>query len=231
MSPFSPAVVWMKQWKPCSFNYTPASISPAASFALSCCAVSQASSCLLLCKVIEMRRQAPSQTHRVPVTDTWALQWPIPSVKTGKRSPKQNKLLPFISFHCKGQKTWASPITQELPYIHCFEFFFSPDTMTLNCSFPSQNLPRKIKWPREEHRGFSEKHSTLLKSRCVTHVSNYPSLTFSKDSDLNWGLYRIQSDCHEEPSAKLKTIKMYCNHLSPEKTPQLLKARLWKTHK
>lgn len=124
MSPFSPAVVWMKQWKPCSFNYTPASISPAASFALSCCAVSQASSCLLLCKVIEMRRQAPSQTHRVPVTDTWALQWPIPSVKTGKRSPKQNKLLPFISFHCKGQKTWASPITQELPYIHCFEFFF-----------------------------------------------------------------------------------------------------------
>lgn len=78
--------------------YTPASISPPANSLLSWLAVSQASSCLLLCEVIDMQRQARWRAHTDTVTDTWTMQilieaWIEYKVTSKERSVQNSKQL------------------------------------------------------------------------------------------------------------------------------------------
>lgn len=86
-------------WKGCRLTiYTPASISPPANSLLSWLAVSQASSCLLLCEVIDMQRQARWRAHTDTVTDTWTMQilieaWIEYKVTSKERSVKNSKQL------------------------------------------------------------------------------------------------------------------------------------------
>lgn len=129
--------------------YTPASISPSAALLLSRLAVSQASSCLLLCKVIEMQHEARWQAHTDTVTDTWV----ISSVKTGELGTRQTELLPSPLLSLLRIKDMSKARHPRAPF-HSLVLFCLNNPQLLHHPFPSQNRPRKIKQQREEHGGF-----------------------------------------------------------------------------
>lgn len=184
---------------------------------LSWLAVSQASSCLLLCEVIEMQHRARWRAHTDTVTDTWARDWAISSAKD------------WEAWHPAGwAATLPSPFTAEDKRHEPGPSPESPLPFTAvilpqspSAPPPAVPIPKPGKQSSREKStgGFGRRIPTRWSPLCDSMYEAAPCQNFQWIQD---SIQTLIEACIEykvttrEVCAKFKAIKMYHHPVSPD---------------